>query len=108
MNDVDRRDLSKQNSGCHLFQILLNAASERTRGELLVSRFFLALLDLFHDIQDDWAHYTAFHVVRETGRYGYIIRLLYNHFQLRMYILHVVIFNLVKILAEFIFMIFLS
>ena len=69
MNDDDYRDLSNKKSGSRLFQILISAVGERTRGESLISRFFLALLDLFQDIQDDWAYYTAFYVVRETGRY---------------------------------------
>lgn len=64
LNQSEASDLSKPNAtGTMLGQALLQASREPSRGSNLIAALFLALLDMFHDTEDTWCHYTAFHVV---------------------------------------------
>ena len=55
-----------------MLTVLLKASQEPCRREDLISKLFLALLDMFCDTENSWCHHTAFHVVRERGRCTYV------------------------------------
>ena len=70
LNEEDYRQLKREDAtGNKLNDVLFTASIEkRGRGRHLIKNLYLSLLDAFLDRGDQWFHYTALYIVRETGR----------------------------------------
>lgn len=70
LNPAEYKQLTQSSiTGGILNHVLVQASQEETRGEDLISKLFLALLDMFFDTGNSWCHHTAFKVVRKYGMY---------------------------------------
>ena len=68
LDKADVHELSQSSAtGNMLGKVLLEASQQPSKGENLVAKLYLALLDMFHNTGDAWCHYAAFYVVMKQG-----------------------------------------